>query len=76
MDIEKIFNYARENKISDIHLLEGDKIYFRKDGKIIEYDSYITVTKDELLEICKFSKADIKNLLSSSFIIQYFFNSP
>ena len=52
MNIEKIFDYARENNISDIHLLEGEKIYFRKDGKIIEYDSYITVNKDELLEIC------------------------
>ena len=51
MNIEKIFDYARENNISDIHLLEGEKIYFRKDGKIIEYDNYITVNKDELLEI-------------------------
>ena len=32
MDIEKIFDYARENNISDIHLLEGEKIYFRKNG--------------------------------------------
>ena len=41
MNIEKIFDYARENNISDIHLLEGEKIYLRKDGKIIEYDNYI-----------------------------------
>ena len=39
MNIEKIFDYARENNISDIHLLEGEKIYLRKDGKIIE-DKY------------------------------------
>ena len=49
MDIEKILNYARENNISDIHLLEDEKIYFRKDGKIIEYDNNITVSKEELL---------------------------
>ena len=36
MNIEKIFNYAKEKNISDIHLIEGEKIYFRKDGKIIE----------------------------------------
>ncbi|WP_339068162.1 type IV pilus twitching motility protein PilT [Fusobacterium animalis] len=52
MNIEKIFDYARENNISDIHLLEGEKIYFRKDGKIIEYDGTDTVSKEELLEIC------------------------
>ena len=52
MNIEKIFDYARENNISDIHLLEGEKIYFRKDGEIIDYDSSIIVSKDELLEIC------------------------
>ena len=34
MNIEKIFDYARENNISDIHLLEGEKIYFRKYGEI------------------------------------------
>ena len=49
MDIEKIFDYARENNISAIHFLEGEKIYFRKDGKIIEYDNNITVSKEELL---------------------------
>ena len=52
MDIEKIFDYARENNISDIHLLEGEKIYFRKYGEILEYDNNIIVSKDELLEIC------------------------
>ena len=46
MNIEKIFDYARKNNISDIHLLEGEKIYFRKDGEIIEYDSNIIVSKD------------------------------
>ena len=39
MNIEKIFDYARENNISDIHLLESEKIYFRKDGEIIEYNN-------------------------------------
>ena len=52
MNIEKIFDYARENNISDIHLLEGEKIYLRKDGEIIEYNNNIIVSKDELLEIC------------------------
>ena len=52
MNIEKIFDYARENNISDIHLLEGEKIYLRKDGEILEYDNNIIVSKDELLEIC------------------------
>ena len=52
MNIEKIFDYARENNISDIHLLEGEKIYFRKYGEILEYDNNIIVSKDELLEIC------------------------
>ena len=67
MDIEKIFNYARENNISDIHLLEGEKIYFRKDGKIEKYDNNITVSKEELLEICNgkieedFAYTDLKN---------------
>lgn len=67
MNIEKIFDYARKNNISDIHLLEGEKIYFRKDGEIIEYDSNIIVSKDELLEICNrkieedFAYTDSKN---------------
>ena len=52
MDIEKIFNYARENNISDIHLIEGEKIYLRKDGEIVVYDGTDTVSKEELLEIC------------------------
>ena len=67
MDIEKIFDYARENNISDIHLLESEKIYFRKDGEIIEYNNNITVSKEELLEICNgkieedFAYTDLKN---------------
>ena len=67
MDIEKIFNYAKEKNISDIHLLEGEKIYFRKDGKIIEYSGTDTVSKEELLEICNgkieedFSYTDLEN---------------
>ena len=52
MNIEKIFNYAKEKNISDIHLIEDEKIYFRKDGKIIEYSGTDTVSKEELLEIC------------------------
>ena len=52
MNIEKIFNYARENNISDIHLIEGEKIYLRKNGEIIVYDNSIIVSKDEILEIC------------------------
>ena len=52
MNIEKIFDYARENNISDIQLLEGEKIYFRKNGEITDYDNNIIVSKDELLEIC------------------------
>ena len=52
MNIEKIFNYTRENNISDIHLIEGEKIYLRKNGEIIVYDNSIIVSKDEILEIC------------------------
>ena len=67
MNIEKIFDYTRENNISDIHLLEGEKIYLRKDGEILEYDNNIIVSKDELLEICNgkieedFAYTDSKN---------------
>ena len=67
MDKEKIFNYAKENNISDIHLIEGEKIYFRKDGEIVEYDGTDTVSKEELLEICNgkieedFAYTDLKN---------------
>ena len=67
MNIEKIFNYAKEKNISDIHLIEGEKIYFRKDGKIIEYSGTDTVSKEELLEICNgkieedFAYTDTKN---------------
>ncbi|MEX6518836.1 type IV pilus twitching motility protein PilT [Fusobacterium animalis] len=52
MNIEKIFNYAKEKNISDIHLIEGEKIYLRKDGEIVVYDGTDTVSKEELLEIC------------------------
>ena len=67
MNKEKIFNYAKENNISDIHLIEGEKIYFRKDGEIVEYDGTDTVSKEELLEICNgkieedFAYTDLKN---------------
>ena len=67
MNIEKIFNYAKENNISDIHLIEGEKIYFRKDGEIVEYDGTDAVSKEELLEICNgkieedFAYTDLKN---------------
>ena len=67
MDKEKIFNYAKENNISDIHLIEGEKIYFRKDGEIVEYDGTDTVSKEELLEIWNgkieedFAYTDLKN---------------
>lgn len=67
MDIEKIFDYARENNISDIHMIEGERIYFRKDGKIKEFDDAIRINKDEILEICNgkieedFAYTDSKN---------------
>lgn len=67
MNIEKIFEYARENNISDIHIIEGEKIYFRKNGEIIEYSDAIKISKDEILEICKgkieedFAYTDSKN---------------
>lgn len=67
MNIEKIFDYARENNISDIHLIEGEKIYLRKNGEIIVYDNSIIVSKDEILEICNgkieedFAYTDTKN---------------
>ena len=31
--MEKIFEYVRKNNISDIHIIEGERIYFRKDGE-------------------------------------------
>ncbi len=67
MDIEKVFDYARENNISDIHLIEGENIYLRKNGEIILYDNSIIVSKDEILEICSgkieedFAYTDTKN---------------
>ncbi|MCY7007562.1 ATPase, T2SS/T4P/T4SS family [Fusobacterium simiae] len=67
MDIEKVFDYARENNISDIHLIEGENIYLRKNGEIIIYDNSIIVSKDEILEICSgkieedFAYTDSKN---------------
>ena len=67
MNIEKIFNYAREKNISDIHLIEGEKIYLRKDGEIVVYDGTDTVSKEELLEICNgkieedFAYTDLEN---------------
>ena len=50
--MEKIFEYARKNNISDIHIIEDEKIYFRKDGEIVAYDDVQTLRREDILKIC------------------------
>lgn len=53
MNIEKVFKYARENKISDVHIIENEKIYFRKFGEILEDKNLFLISKDEILTCCE-----------------------
>ena len=50
--MEKIFEYARKNNISDIHIIEDERIYFRKDGEIVAYDDVQTLSREDILNIC------------------------
>ena len=65
--MEKIFEYARKNNISDIHIIEGKRIYFRKDGEIIAYEDSQNLSREDILKICSgkfeedFAYIDSKN---------------
>ena len=50
--MEKIFEYARKNNISDIHIIEGERIYFRKDGEIVAYEDSQSLSREDILKIC------------------------
>ena len=65
--MEKIFEYARKNNISDIHIIEGERIYFRKDGEIVAYEDSQSLNREDILKICSgkfeedFAYTDSKN---------------
>ena len=65
--MEKIFEYARKNNISDIHIIEGERIYFRKDGEIVAYEDSQSLSRKDILKICSgkfeedFAYTDSKN---------------
>ena len=65
--MEKIFEYARKNNISDIHIIEGERIYFRKDGEIVAYEDSQSLSREDILKICSgkfeedFAYTDSKN---------------
>ena len=65
--MEKIFEYARKNNISDIHIIEGERIYFRKDGEIVAYEDNQSLSREDILKICSgkfeedFAYIDSKN---------------
>ena len=65
--MEKIFEYARKNNISDIHIIEGERIYFRKDGEIVAYEDSQNLSREDILKICSgkfeedFAYTDSKN---------------
>ncbi|WP_315323509.1 ATPase, T2SS/T4P/T4SS family [Fusobacterium pseudoperiodonticum] len=67
MAMEKIFEYARKNNISDIHIIEGERIYFRKDGEIVAYEDSQNLSREDILKICSgkfeedFAYTDSKN---------------
>lgn len=60
MDIIEVFKYARENKISDVHLMEDENIYFRIFGEIIKDETFPKIKKSELEKI-------IQNRLNKDF---------
>lgn len=51
MNILDIFKYARENQISDIHLIEDENIYFRVFGEIIKDSKFSKIKKEDLEKI-------------------------
>ena len=65
--MEKIFEYARKNNISDIHIIEGERIYFRKDGEIVACEYSQSLSREDILKICSgkfeedFAYTDSKN---------------
>lgn len=75
--MEKIFEYARKNNISDIHIIEGERIYFRKDGEIVAYGDSQSLSREDILKICSgkfeedFAYTDSKN---QRYRINSFFN--
>lgn len=52
MLIHEILDYARENKISDIHILENEKVYFRKFGEIFKDNIFSKINRNQLESIC------------------------
>lgn len=48
----EIFNFARENVFSDLHIIENENIYARIFGKLIELKNSIKFTNEELKEFC------------------------
>ncbi|MDY4011925.1 MAG: ATPase, T2SS/T4P/T4SS family [Fusobacterium gastrosuis] len=52
MLIHEILDYARENKISDIHILENEKVYFRKFGEIFKDNIFSKINRSQLESIC------------------------
>ena len=41
-----------KNNISDIHIIEGERIYFRKDGEIVAYEDSQSLSREDILKIC------------------------
>ncbi len=51
INLDKIFKYAQENFVSDIHVVEDEKIFFRIFGEIKE-SKFSSLSRSEILEIC------------------------
>lgn len=51
LDIEKILAYAKQNKVSDIHLSEGLPITFRIDGTLIKLNDQPHLTHENILHV-------------------------
>lgn len=49
MKIRKILEYARENNISDVHILENEKVYFRYLGELKETELFSTIDRRDFL---------------------------
>lgn len=52
MLILDILNYARENNISDIHLIEEEEVYFREFSEIILNKIFPKIKRQDILNIC------------------------
>lgn len=52
MNVFDILKYARTNNISDIHIIEDKKVYFRKFGEIIEDKKFSKIEKEDILKLC------------------------